>query len=470
MKESLDRFIQLNIINNEMACEICLDEVESKDYYQVSDIVDYMRQHGILYGINEMKIKEIVDSAKYGDFYVVATGDEVVQGADGYYTYTFNTNPNKKPRLREDGSVDYYNLNLIQCVNEGDLLAKYFEKVDGTDGKTVTGKVLFADKVKNLPPLRGKGFTTSEDLIEYYAAYDGKVELSMGCIVVSKISTIPSDVGVGVGNLDVKGDLEIMGSVLTGMKVKATGNITISGLVEAAEVVAGKNILIKGGVLGGGKARIEAGGNIFAQFVENAEIISGDCVQANSIVNSIVTAYNDINVYGKTSSIVGGSLKANHMIRTKNIGSAGQIITRVEVGVDRSVVASIKHMEIQLEEEEEELGKVKKAMELLTAKPDESREMMLLLTRTKIDIKARMQELRNTIKDTSARIELARTAEIIAEEMAHQGTIISIDGMMMKIEDDYEKIVFIRRGDKVLSKMYVEDDYDKVEERPSKLF
>ena len=127
-------------------------------------------------------------------------------------------------------------------------------------------------------------------------------------------------------------------------------------------------------------------------------------------------------------------------------------------------------MEIQLEEEEEELGKVKKAMELLTAKPDESREMMLLLTRTKIDIKARMQELRNTIKDTSARIELARTAEIIAEEMAHQGTIISIDGMMMKIEDDYEKIVFIRRGDKVLSKMYVEDDYDKVEERPSKLF
>jgi uncharacterized protein (DUF342 family) len=91
------------------------------------------------------------------------------------YSYTFNTAPNKKPRLREDGSVDYYNLNLIQCVSEGDLLAKYFEKVEGKSGRTVTGRELPVEKYKNLPPLRGKGFTTSEDFIEYYAAYDGKV-------------------------------------------------------------------------------------------------------------------------------------------------------------------------------------------------------------------------------------------------------------------------------------------------------
>lgn len=457
MREEILRYAQVLVSDDAMSCDLCLNSAAPDDFFVVDEVIEFVKNSGVVYGINYNAITDMVKNKIYDCFVQIAEGKPITKGQNGYYTYTFNTSPNKKPRLRDDGSVDYYNLNLIQCVTEGELLAKYFEKIEGKNGMTVTGKELIVEKYKNLPPLRGKGFTTSEDLIEYYAAYDGKVELSMGGISVTKISTIPGSVDLSIGNLDVKGDLEILGSVITGMVVKATGNITINGLVEAAHIHAGKNILIKGGVLGGGKAKIEGGGNVFAQFIENAEVISGDCVQADSVINSIVTAYNDINVFGKTSSIIGGSLKANRTIRTRCIGSVGQILTRVTVGVEGSVIASIKHKEAMLHEEKEELQKVEKAMALLARKPDESKEMMLLLTRTKIEKTAEITQLTHDIANLNHKIELAKNAEIIAEDMAYQGAIITIDGIVLKLDADYERIVFIKKGDKVLTKLYTED-------------
>ena len=463
MEKDIFDIVIVSISEDEMQCELCLECGVDDDIIQYEDIVSIIEDKGVVYGVDYCLIHTMIDDKIYDKNMVIASGTKVIEGADGYYSYTFNTNPDKKPKLREDGSVDYLNLNLIQCVETGDLLSRYFPRKEGIDGTTVTGKTVKAPIYKNLPPLRGRGFTMSDDGLECYAACDGKVELSVGGITVTKISTIPSDVGIGVGNIDVKGDLEIMGSVLTGLSVKATGNITINGLVEAATITAGRDVLIKGGILGGGRALINAGGNVYAQFVENSAINSGNCVQADSIVNSLVTAHNDINIFGKTSSIMGGNLKANHIIRTKNIGSNAQILTRLNVGVDASVAATLKQKEVQLKEESDELVKIEKAMELISKNPDQAKEMGMLLTRTKIEKTALVTKLKKEIEELRERISIAKYATIIAENMAYQGTIISIDGVTLKLDGDFEKIVFTRKNDKILTKLFVEEDYDKVE-------
>lgn len=293
--------------------------------------------------------------------------------------------------------------------------------------------------------------------MEYYALYDGKVEVTNGCINVTQTSMLPGNVDLNSGNLDVKGDLDIMGNVITGMVVKASGNVTIGGLVEGASIIAGKNVLIKGGILGGGKAKVVAGGNIFAQFIENAIIESGDCVQANSVVNSIVTAYNDINIFGKTSSIIGGSLKANRMVRTRCIGSIGQITTRINVGMESSEIASLKYKEMKRKEVEGELHKVETAINMMK-NMSEQKEMLMMLTRTKIDRNAMLTNLNKEIEDLRIRMKLAAKAEVIAETMAYQGTIVSIDGIVLKLDNDYEKISFIRKKDKILTRMYKEEN------------
>ncbi len=456
--EELERYIQVLISEDCMECQICLDKPEDNEkIYEVGDIVEFLISKGVVFGIDERKIQKILEEGVYDTYVTVAVGEKAIEGRDGYYSYTFDTNPNKKPRLREDGTVDYLNLNLFQTVSKGDLIARYFAKIDGEDGTNVLGQKIVVKKGKHLSPLRGKGFFTSEDCMEYYALYDGKVEVANGCINVTQTSMLPGNVDLNSGNLDVKGDLDIMGNVITGMVVKASGNVTIGGLVEGASIIAGKNVLIKGGILGGGKAKVVAGGNIFAQFIENAIIESGDCVQANSVVNSIVTAYNDINIFGKTSSIIGGSLKANRMVRTRCIGSIGQITTRINVGMESSEIASLKYKEMKRKEVEGELHKVETAINMMK-NMSEQKEMLMMLTRTKIDRNAMLTNLNKEIEDLRIRMKLAAKAEVIAETMAYQGTIVSIDGIVLKLDNDYEKISFIRKKDKILTRMYKEEN------------
>lgn len=456
--EELERYIQVLISEDCMECQICLEKPEdNEEIYEVGDIVEFLISKGVVFGIDERKIQKILEEGVYDTYVTVAVGEKAIEGRDGYYSYTFDTNPNKKPRLREDGTVDYLNLNLFQTVSKGDLIARYFAKIDGEDGTNVLGQKIVVKKGKHLSPLRGKGFFTSEDCMEYYALYDGKVEVANGCINVTQTSMLPGNVDLNSGNLDVKGDLDIMGNVITGMVVKASGNVTIGGLVEGASIIAGKNVLIKGGILGGGKAKVVAGGNIFAQFIENAIIESGDCVQANSVVNSIVTAYNDINIFGKTSSIIGGSLKANRMVRTRCIGSIGQITTRINVGMESSEIASLKYKEMKRKEVEGELHKVETAINMMK-NMSEQKEMLMMLTRTKIDRNAMLTNLNKEIEDLRIRMKLAAKAEVIAETMAYQGTIVSIDGIVLKLDNDYEKISFIRKKDKILTRMYKEEN------------
>ena len=52
------------------------------------------------------------------------------------------------------------------------------------------------------------------------------------------------------------------------------------------------------------------------------------------------------------------------------------------------------------------------------------------------------------------RIEVGKYAEIIAEEVVHPGAIIRIDGLMTHVNDEYREIMFLRKGDKILTKRY----------------
>ena len=38
--------------------------------------------------------------------------------------------------------------------------------------------------------------------------------------------------------------------------------------------------------------------------------------------------------------------------------------------------------------------------------------------------------------------------------MVHPGTIIRIDGLMTHVNDEYREIMFLRKGDKILTKRY----------------
>ena len=458
MKEKYEGYINVFISADEMSADIFFVSAPESGFYDVDEIVRYVNMQGIKEGIDREVIESSLVESKYGEFIPFASGILPTEPKDGYFEFYFNTKPSKNPKTKEDGSVDYYNLNLVEVVGEGQVLAEYNLKEDGTDGITVKGKILPAKKAKDMPPLRGKGFTISEDGKIYYAEHDGKVDLNLGHLNVSDIYMISGDVDLSTGNINFRGDLHISGNITSEMQVKATGNITVDGLVEAANIETGKGLLVKGGILGGGKAQIKAGDNVYAQFIENAVVESNNCVQADSIINSKIIAYQDINVFGKTSCIIGGYIKANRCIRTKIIGSDKGVTTSLEVGINIDCMIERKRTEENLTKLEQDLEKVEKLIDNISKAGKEKSDVFLQATRTKIELTAEVFRLRSLLNELTRQMEVGKDAEIIAEDKVFAGVNVIIDGVRHNVVEDYETIKFFRKGPKIVSKKCEPED------------
>jgi len=183
----------------------------------------------VVFGIDEARIRKIIDTMAYEREVCVATGIRPVEGQDGFFEYKFNMDLNTKPQENSDGSVDYWSIHTLETVEEGQVIATYHEPVEGSDGKTVTDKVVPCKRARALPPLAGKGFTRSEDNCTYTADLNGKIEMKNGRVMISNIHEVMGDVDLHTGNIDFRGDVLIHGSVTPGAVVKATGSITVDG-------------------------------------------------------------------------------------------------------------------------------------------------------------------------------------------------------------------------------------------------
>ena len=163
--------VVVNVDNDHMKASIVLNGIGSDEAYTYEEIADKLSQAGVRTGINEARIREVILNKLYDIEIVVAEGKSAVNGTDGYYNFFFDSEYERdnKPTLREDGSVDYFNVKLFEKVNKDDKLAEYIEPTKGEFGYDIFGKLLVPKPGRPGPKLRGKGFTVSEDGKSYYA-------------------------------------------------------------------------------------------------------------------------------------------------------------------------------------------------------------------------------------------------------------------------------------------------------------
>lgn len=149
MKDVDIQAIRVQISEDAMAAYLTLLKPLPGEVYTVEALMEVLRQQGVVYGVREEILKRMIDE-KLFDFRIqVAFGMPVVDGQDGIYEYNFNQNPDKKPKIRDDGTVDYWSMNLIETVVEGQVIAIYKPAVPGTDGMNVRGNVIRRSQVRN---------------------------------------------------------------------------------------------------------------------------------------------------------------------------------------------------------------------------------------------------------------------------------------------------------------------------------
>ena len=149
---SADAIISVDISKDELHGFIIVDApAMSGSDVSRDQIIKAMKAQGVSIGISEEKISEFVDNPVYSAPFEVATAIMPEDGHDSYVSYNFETDITKlKARESDGGNVDFKELNRIQNVVAGQVLATKVVATRGRGGKTLYGHYLEAKNGKDL--------------------------------------------------------------------------------------------------------------------------------------------------------------------------------------------------------------------------------------------------------------------------------------------------------------------------------
>lgn len=436
---------------------------EDGEHYTVGYLHEVLMLNQISYGIDEEQIKGIVEDEVYEEDVLIATGHAPIDGVDGYYEYMFNQNSEKKPQILPDGSVDYWSMYSIQSVKKGQVIAIYHPAIAGIDGTDVFGKPVPAKNGREQTPLRGSGFEKAEDNVTYVSSLDGKIETQDGKIRILTIYEMSGDLNLTQGNVDFSGDIVIHGGVESGVSIKATGSITIDGVVEACCLEAGKDIIIRKGMIGGNKAFIKTKGNVFAKFAEYTSIEADGNIEADVLLDCDVLCKGSITLQGKRASIIGGNVRAVQGVRATNIGNDAETKTAVSVGAGSENVSRLKILQKKTEITREELDKIEGGLKKfeqmekergVSYKEDPRR---LALLRARIKDTATLAGDEAEIKKLERLISSGRNATVCVTRQIYPGCIISIRDEKLNVSNNAKAVEFYYLDGKIKTRAATEE-------------
>lgn len=306
------------------------------------EILTELEPHNISYGISEKVIDVFLMARQYCLNIPIAKGQKPVLAQDTVIEYCFNTKPLSKPKMLEDGSVDFHELNLFTNISKGQVLAKLIPHTMGEPGRNILGEEIQPNKPKVRALKYGRNISISEDKTVITSNVDGNVTLTDDTVFVSDTYNVAADVDASTGDINYDGSVMIPGNVRTGFTVRAKGDIQVNGVVEGATLIAGGNIVIKRGVQGLGKGTLEAGGDICAQFFESANVSAKGDVMAGSILHSNVNSGGKIVVSGRKGFIVGGEIICQSYVEVNSIGNKMETQTIIKVGVNPELYEEMK--------------------------------------------------------------------------------------------------------------------------------
>jgi hypothetical protein len=352
--------------------------------------------------------------------------------------------------------VDYWSVRAIEIVEEGQLIATYIDPVEGHNGLTVTGQLLTAKKGRPAPPLTGKGFERSADNRTYHASITGKIELKNERIMILPVYEVSGDVDMTTGNIDFRGDVIIHGNVAPGAIIKATGSVTVDGTAESCTIEAGKQIILRGGLLGGYKGILKCKGNIIAKFMEYATVEAEGMIELTSALNCKITSYDRVLVTGKTANVVGGSIYGASGVEAYSLGTQAEVRTTVSAGVSHALMAEATELRESVSSLSELIEKINtglKQFEEMAAENhvDVSRdERRIALLRARIAKQAELAKCREELGRVESIMERSRDASIRVTKNVYPGVSVEINGFTNNIKEEQASVEFREKQGSVI--------------------
>lgn len=407
-----------------------------------NEIMSNLKSKGIVYGIQEDVIEEFIKNKRYCEDLILAEGSPAIQGRDGKLNYNFKMSLSSKPKLNDDGTVDFHLLDNINKVSVGSVLAILIPEINGINGKDVFGKEIPSKKVEKKRFKYGRNIILSDDSLQLISEINGHVELDYeGKVTVFNTYEVPGDVDTSTGDIRYDGNVYVKGNVRTGFSIEASGDIEINGAVEGGKIKAGGQIILKRGIQGVNRGTLEAKGNIVAKFIENAKVTAGGNVESEYILHSNISANGDIILKGKRGLIIGGNVRSSRLIEAQNIGSDMGTSTIVEVGTDPSQIDYLAKLQEEEKELREEEYRTRQVVDLLKEKQkrgqlaaDKVTEFRGILERY-IKIYNRIKEVSIEIMEVTDSLRAETDARIKVTKNIYPGVKVVVGGEVLITRD-----------------------------------
>ncbi len=457
-------------LDSSMTVEMAEDEMRTYVHFipprysgrhlEYDEIVQALKNAGVVTGIREEAIKEYLDEMDYSQPLLAAEGEWPRNGKDAYIDYKVRID-HSGVNFEEDesGKVDFRNLELLENVVVGQILAVKVPAEEGIPGRTVTNKVIPAKSGKDVKIKHGKGTILSEDGTELTAEINGQVIYKSGKISVEPVYHVNGDVSLETGNIVFLGSVIVSGNVQDNFVVKAAGNIEVKGTVQKAFLEAEGDIIVYQGITGREEAKIEStGGSVVAKFIQNANIIAeNDVVVPEGIVHSYVDAGNDVYSNGRRARIVGGVIRAGNMVNARFLGADVSTRTEIRVGINPKVLQQLTEMEKMKNEIDEELGQIKLNLKTLETQKksgakltSEKEKMLNELTTQNTKLSARSEELNAELTELTSYIDmLEHKGKVCAEKIAYPGVEVYIKDKKFPLRDPYNSVTFTLEGGEI---------------------
>ena len=404
------------------------------------EFINDLKFKKVKHGIDEEAITKFFNNRQYCTDVIVACGTPVKQGENARIEYYFDTDLNTKPALAEDGSVDFFHLNIFTQCKKGDILAKLFPAVPGTPGTTIFGEPVRPAEVKKAVLKHGRNITMSEDKRVLTSDINGHVSLVEDKVFVSDVMEL-DNVNTATGNIDYEGSVLVLGNVCENFSVKAGGSVEVRGVVEGAYIEAEGDIIIARGMNGMGKGVLKTNSNIIAKFLENSDVTATGYVATESILHCTVQAGTEINVTGKHGFITGGRVCAANLVSVKTLGSEMGADTIVEVGVDPKIKNRVMELQKKIQEYRKSIEQseptinnfLKKMQSGSKLSMDQKMYMQTLLVEQK-EKKATLEEMVVEYDSYQDIIETANIAKVEVTGDVYAGTKICISDVSMVVK------------------------------------
>lgn len=468
-----DSKLTISISSDEMNATVMMSApIYSGRTLEPEEIINSLEAEGVKFGVNYDKIKEVADDEIVNIPVVVAEGSPPQNGKDAQIIYKFRTGLEGSPLLEsENGKVDYKNLNRVQNVIAGQVLAEKQPPTRGKIGRTVTNRILEARDGRDIPLRSGKNTKMSEDGFKVFSQKDGQVFLTGGDITVREIYEVRGDLDYNVGNVDFVGSVIIHGNVKENFRIKAAGDIIIKGVSQRAELLAEGKIMCKGGIKGG---KVKTEQSIYARYIDNADVSANlDVVAREEIINSQISAGGRVICLTGKGGIIGGKIICGQQIYAKKLGSESYIKTILEAGVDPNIKQRLDELETNKEDLDQKFQKLLGSIDMLEKERRDREAEGEEFSPRKLKVFQKMLKAKEVYakqlsimeheirKMSNYLLGLENKGSISSRLVSYPGVVLQIKNADYEIKQEYKSVTFRYSGGMIKPDKYDAPDLEK---------